>query len=118
MLRLDPNLTFDARARIALGGLTADFGVRCRLLDVEQLERLQEQQASGAIDSREFIAAWLVGWAEGEVCDADGTPLPFTPGNLDALLRMPGAAVALVRAFYSGYDEATEGNSAPLRGAS
>lgn len=118
MLKLDPNLTFEATARIALHGVQGDFRVRCRLLGVAQLEQLQEQQAAGTITPREFVDAWLVGWADGEVCDPEGRALPFTPANVGALLNVPGAPVALVRAFYSGYDEAVEKNSEPLRAGS
>lgn len=114
MLKLAPHYVFTTQAEIALNGLQARFGVHCRLLPLDELLALQERQAKGEINGEQFINAWLHGWAEDEVRGADDAPLPFTPENLARLLNVPGAPLALIRAFYAGYDEAVEKNSAPL----
>lgn len=114
MIKIDPDHGYDAVARIELNGLQASFGIRCRLLDLERLRELQEAQAAGRIEPQDYVQAWLLGWNEAEVRDAADQPMAFTPENLKTLLRVPGAAVAMARAFYSGYQDAVEKNSGPL----
>mgnify|MGYP000853989224 CR=1 FL=1 len=113
MLKIDPDHGFAATAEIRLKALQATFNIRCRLLDVDQLEAVQKEQAEGLLTPADFVATWLLGWDDGEVCIA-GETIPYTPQGLDRLLKVPGAAVAMTRAFYSGYEEAEQKNSAPL----
>ena len=117
MLKIDPDHSFEAIAHISLQGLQASFGVRCRLLALDRLQELQAAQEAGTIGPQEFVQAWLLGWTD-EVRDAAGEAMPFNPQNLARLLQVPGAAVAMTRAFYSGYQEAEEKNSGPLPAAS
>lgn len=114
MLRLNADMRFTARAVINLKGLQASFEIHCRLLDTERLNALNEQQRKAEITPEQFVQAWLVGWPEGEVCNAAGEPEPFSDQAVADLLKLPGAPLALAQAFYTGYEEATEGNCAPL----
>ncbi len=150
MLRLSDDLRFKTQVEIRLKGLTADFGIECRLLDYEKLQELQDRQRRGALTEAEFtdlqalegatersaledgrmrdlqvrlaqsrltpesfVREWLTGWDD-QVQDSQGAPLAFTNFNVQRLLAVPGVSVAMVRAFYRGYEEATEGNSEPL----
>lgn len=128
MLKIDPHQTFEATARINLKALQASFGIMCRLIDIDELEALRQkwvgQPAVGdtpavapTITDREFIDAWLVGFAA-DVMDMAGNPLPFTPENVTALLKKPGGKIAVIDAFFSGYEEAETKNSGPLRAGS
>jgi len=113
MLKIDSDHSFVATAKINLKALQASFDIRCRLLDEDQLAALQSDQAEGRLTAREFVQSWLRGWDEGAVC-IGGEVIPYTPEALERLLKVPGAAVAMTRAFYSGYEEAEEKNSGPL----
>lgn len=114
MLRLQATTTFDAVARINLKGLKAEFTVTFRLVPTDELKALQEQQQAGTLKPEDFVAAVAVGWPAGAVCNSKDLPLTFSLETLSAVQAVPGATLAMIRAFYSGYDEATEGNSAPL----
>jgi hypothetical protein len=114
VLKIDDNIRFAATAHINLKGLKSTFTVECLLLHTDKLEELRKQQAEQKIDTLQFTLAWLVGWPEGQVQDAEGNNMAFSPDAVAKLLKVPGAPLALLKAFYDGYDEATEGNSAPL----
>lgn len=114
MLRLDDDVRFITTATISLKGLQASFSVECRLLASDVLRELQAKQDKGEITSDAFVKSWLTGWPAGQVLDAQGNPAEFSDAAVDRLLKQPGAPIALVRAFYAGYDEATEGNFEPL----
>lgn len=140
MLKIDPHQTFETTATINLKALKASFGIKCRFLHIDRLDELRKKwtgtpavQARAATDiepavnavpavpptmnDREFIDSWLIGFAD-DVLGTDDQPLPFTPENVTKLLSMPGAKMAVINAFFSGYEEAEEKNSAPLRGGS
>lgn len=115
MLIIDPNQTFDAKVVIKLRGFNASFGVRCKLLHLEELNKLYkewtgepatEEKAAvpPTLGDADFIGKWLVGFAD-DVQDVAGHPLPFTPANVAQVLNLPGARVALIRAFLDGYQE-------------
>lgn len=114
MLKIDSNIRFETTAHISLKGLKTSFTVECLLLHTDRLEELRQLQAKGEVDTLNFTLAWLVGWPAGQVQDADGKDVPFSYDAVAKLLQVPGAPLALLKAFYDGYDEATEGNSAPL----
>jgi hypothetical protein len=114
MLRIDPDIKFTTTVRINLVALQATFDIECLLLDTETLHEHQQAQAEGKMTAAEFVDTWLTGWPDGQVAAADGTPLKYSPAAVAGLLRTPGALIAMIQAFYKGYDEATEGNSAPL----
>lgn len=134
MLKIDPHLTFEATATINLNALQASFGVRCKLLHIDHLEALRQAWAgtpaelspvdpahpdvprtvvkpavAPTLTDRQFIDSWLAGFAP-DVMDADGEPLPFTPENLTLLLNTPGAKLAVIDAFFRGYEEAETKN--------
>jgi hypothetical protein len=108
MLTLSKNIRFEAPCRIELHGLKAEFRCVFRLLPIDELDALQKSNPT----ARAFVDAVLVDWVFGDVQDDDGQPLTYSPENVDKLLNVPGAPVALVEGFYRGYEKATEGNSA------
>jgi hypothetical protein len=114
MLQLSADVRFTTTARIKLKGLKAEFEVECLLLPPDEVEALRAQMAENKLTLADFIKRWLVGWPEGQVADKAGQAVPFSDAAVAELLRVPGAPMALVNAFYDGYDQATEGNSAPL----
>ena len=114
MLRLTDHIEFEATATIRLKGLKSSFKVLCRLLPTDELQALQDKQAKGELTPAQFVQTFVVGWPKGQVRDAADNEVPFSDAALGKLLTVPGAPVALVRAFYAGYEEATEGNSEPL----
>lgn len=114
-------ITFESTARINLKGFQATFGIVCRLLPIDELEALRKQWIGTAptetepgmppsITDREFIDAWLVGFAD-DVLGPDDQPLPFTPVHVTQLLAQPGAKQAVLAAFFDGYEEAETKNS-------
>ncbi len=117
MLRLEDDIRFTTTANIALKGFKASFAVECKLLPTDRLREIEAAMQSGAMSAESFVAEFHTGWPEGQVLDAEGNPLPVTPESLAKLRAKPGAVVALVEAFYAGYDRATEGNSEPLLAA-
>lgn len=135
MLKIDHHMTFEATATINLNALQATFGVRCKLLHIDHLESLRKAWAgeppewaplepsrpdevralikpavAPTLTDRQFIDFWLVGFTA-DVADAEGNPLPFTPDNVTMLLNTPGAKLAVIDAFFSGYEEAETKNS-------
>jgi len=114
MIKLDPHMTFLAPIRVNLVGLQAEFSVHLFLLPSDQVEALQADVKAGEKTGMDFAREVLAGWPDGAVGDPAGKPLAATPENMAALLRMPGVPAAVINAFWGGYDEATEGNSAPL----
>lgn len=114
-------ITFESTASVNLKGFQASFGLVCRLLPIDELEALRKQWIGTAptetdpatqppITDRQFIDAWLVGFAS-DVLGADDQPLPFTPENVTRLLAQPGVKQAVLRAFFDGYEEAETKNS-------
>ncbi len=139
-IKIDPNQTFEATAEINLKAFKASFGVICKLLDTDEIKRLQKEwtgtppvyadpvndpfngiapttpRVEPTLNDREFIDHWLVGFAA-DVQDAAGQPLPFTPENVSLLLKQPGANMAVINGFIGGYSEAeTKNSNAPLAG--
>jgi hypothetical protein len=128
MIKIDPNQTFTATATINLKALQASFGIVCKLLPIDQLEALREQWIGKPPTETEpgtpptmndlaFIGHWLVGFDD-DVLDANDQPLPFTPANVELLLNQPGANVAVIDAFFSGYEKAEAKNSVTPPGGS
>lgn len=113
MLRIDDNLTFTRRVKINLVGLQAEFDAHLRLLPADEVEAMQKDVAEGRMSGLDFARRVLAGWPDGAVGNAAGEPMPPDEAGIAALLRMPGVPAAVIRAFWGGYDEATEGNSAP-----
>jgi hypothetical protein len=126
-IKIQPQF-FEPTVSINLKGLQATFGVRCKLLPIDQLDALRERWIGKpatetepgtppTMNDREFIETWLVGFGP-DVLAEDDTPLPFNPDNLSQLLATPGAKQALIAAFFTGYEEAEAKNSEPLRAGS
>lgn len=116
MLRLE-EITFTTQADIRLKAFSASFQVVCKLLPTDRLRDIEAGLRNGTVTTEQFVDEFHVGWPEGEVQAADGQALEPTPENMQRLRARPGALVALVEAFYKGYDRATEGNSEPLPAA-
>lgn len=139
-IKIDPNQTFEATVEINLKAFKASFGVRCKLLDTDEVKRLRKlwngelaeyadpvndpvngiapikPRVEPTISDREFIDHWLVGFAS-DVQDEAGKPLAFNPDNVTLLLKQPGANLAVIYAFFGGYTEAeTKNSNAPLAG--
>lgn len=126
-IKIQPQV-FEPTVRINLKGLQATFGIRCKLLAIDQLDALRERWVGKpatetepgtlpTMTDREFIDSWLVGFGA-DVLAEDDTPLPFNPDNVSLLLNQPGAKHAVIDAFFSGYEEAETKNSGPLRAGS
>lgn len=121
-------IVFESTAQINLKGFQASFGVRCKLLPIDQLEALRKQWIGTpatetdpgtlpTISDREFIDHWLVGFGA-DVLGPDDQPLPFTPDSVTELLAQPGAKQAVLTAFFDGYEEAETKNSVTPPGGS
>jgi hypothetical protein len=128
MLKINPHQTFEATATINLKALQASFGIVCKLLPIDALDALREQWigkppteteagTQPTMNDRAFIAHWLVGFAP-DVLDENDQPLPFTQDNVDLLLQQPGAKVAVINAFFDGYEQAEAKNSGTPPGGS
>lgn len=132
-IKVAANQVFETTAEVNLNAFKATFGLKCRLVDREELGELREQwtgippagtasstPASIGVDpaasapvlltDREFIDKWLVGFAD-DVLGDDDKPLPFTSDNVTKLLKMPGVNMAVLAAFFKGYEEAETKNS-------
>lgn len=114
MLKLDPNHLFLADVTVAIKGLQASFKARLRLLDAARVDELQAKVKDGSMTGLDFARAVLEGWPAGEVLDENDQPIPNGPEGVERLLGQPGVAGAVVRAFWTGYEPANEGNSEPL----
>lgn len=114
MITLVPYVTFLAPVSVDLVGHQARFNLNLRLLPDDQVRPLQEAVKSGEKTGIDFAAAVIDGWPEGEVVSPTGEALFATPENVSALLHLVGVPAAVINAFWKGYEEATEGNSAPL----
>lgn len=114
MITLVPYVTFLAPVTVNLVGHKAACNLRLRLLPDDEVEALQKAVKDGEKTGADFAAAVLDGWPDGEVQTENGEELEDTPKYIADLLRMPGMTAAVINAFWTGYQEATEGNSAPL----
>ena len=133
MLKISDDVRFFADVKLNLQALKAEFKMEFRLLETDVLAALQARQRKGAeamqpdltdearaalrqdaITPEQFCHEIVAGWPFGEVQGPDGNAMAFSADNLSRVLKLYGMPMAVVNAFYGGYDEATEGNSAPL----
>lgn len=121
-------ITFEPTASVNLKGFQASFGIRCKLLPIDELEALRKQWIGTAptetepgtpptMTDREFIDSWLVGFGP-DVLTPDDLQLAYTPDNVTRLLAQPGVKQAVLKAFFDGYEEAETKNSATPPGGS
>ncbi len=114
MLTLSDDIRFESECKIDLKAFKADFRGIFRLLPDDQVDALLKQN----LPSKDFARRVLVDWVFGDVKNPAGEPVTFSPESLEQVLNWPGAPMAIVRGFFKGYQEATEGNSeAPSAGS-
>lgn len=70
---------------------------------------LHAEQEPDAITDREVVDRVLIGFGT-DLKGEDRQPLPFTPDNLDRLLRVHGAEQAIVDSFFKHHFKAPEKN--------
>lgn len=68
---------------------------------LEELKAIQEELRLHDLDA---VRAVIRGWGE-DVVDADEQPLPFTPENLEEVLKHPRVQTALARAYKEAISE-------------
>ena len=140
-LKVVKDQRFESTATVNLKAFQASFGIVCRLIGKQELEALQLRWSGKAavyadpikdkfagtppitpavvptITDREFIDAWLVAFAP-DVTGPDDQPLPFTAESVSNVLDMPGVNMAVIAAFFRGYEEAeTKNSSKPPAGS-
>ncbi|WP_157669905.1 hypothetical protein [Chitinibacter sp. GC72] len=87
---------------------SASFDAQFARLEQEELEELSAKIVTGAIPDREVVERVLVGW-RGPL-DAAGNPLPFSPENRDAVLKLYPTQPTIVREFVRSIEVAKEKN--------
>lgn len=90
------------------GALVAhEFEVQFVRLGVEAFEALNAQILRESLKDRDIVPRIVRDWRKVE---DGGASLPFTPANLGHALDVPGAAAAIVRAFWDSRAPAAEKN--------
>ncbi len=82
---------------------------RQKRLDADPEGALHTDQEADEITDREIIERVLIGFGD-DLKGEDRKPLPFTPDNLDRLLRVHGAQQAIVESFFKHHFQAPEKN--------
>lgn len=77
--------------------LPFDFTLTARRLDTDQIAEKTALGSDATNSVREFVKDVVEDWSG--VNDATGQPLPFTTDGLDDLLRLPGVALLVFRAY-------------------
>lgn len=77
--------------------VTHRFDVQFRVLSTSERDQLL-QQAVGGFD-KALVERVVCGWADGEIVDAEGAPMPFTPENLALVCEDPRVLGAIVEAY-------------------
>ena len=111
---LDLSPTFQAPVRFGVPGadgtpVRCEFTATFRRLDDQQAEDLAKEAARDGLPDRDVAARLLAGWGA-DVMDAQGLPMPFTPGNVAAVLRVPNCAGAVLRAYKRAQQDADPEN--------
>ncbi len=65
-----------------------------RLKEINQAIQSENSEMTDAVLSHEIIVGWK------GIAGDDGNELPFSQGNLDALLNIPTVASAIIEAFF------------------
>lgn len=74
-----------------------DFTLTAKRLDTDQIAEKTSLGADATTSVRDFVKEVVEDWSG--VNDADGQALPFSTDALDGLLRLPGVALLVFRAF-------------------
>lgn len=74
------------------------FKAEFKRLDQDQLDAMNERLAQNAMTDQQVIDEVMVGWAD--VTDMNKQPLPFTPDNLAALLRVNPTRFCIVKTYF------------------
>ena len=84
----------------------ARFKLEFAMLGQAEIDRVLA--AGPAAADPDLMRRVIVGWPQGEICDEQGNPLPFSDENKEKLLDKPYARTAAV----DGYFESITGNAA------
>lgn len=82
---------------------------RQKRLEADPEGALHAEQEPDEITDREIIDRVLIGFGA-DLKGEDRQPLPFTPDNLDRLLRVHGTQQAIVESFFKHHFKAPEKN--------
>lgn len=85
-----------------------EFDAQFRRLTQDEIEELNASVVEGRITDREIIDRVLMGWRN--VGDAEGNELPYTPENLESLLRLHPTKPSIVRAYFGSLEAARAKN--------
>lgn len=77
--------------------LPFDFTLTAKRLDTDQIAEQTALGADANTSIRDFVKGVVEDWSG--VNDADGQAIPFSTDALDSLLRLPGVALLVFRAF-------------------
>lgn len=106
--RIDPNPRFWTSVSVPAlgqGGDAQDFRACFKALDTDEFGNYD---LADPADVRALLEAVLVDVED--VLGTSGTPLPYTTGVRDALIRTPHVRQALVRAYLTAFAPAVAGN--------
>lgn len=106
MFRISADPRFEAEVKVTLpGGGEGTFRARFRVMEVSRIEALDLGKAA---DVRAFLESVLVG-AEG-IEDSTGEPVLWGEELKRELIDWPHVRAALARAYFQGFEAASEGN--------
>jgi hypothetical protein len=105
MLKINKSPTFKYTVAVNTAAIQGDFEALFEALPTDELDKLDDGQPGAwkkvlARVTKAFGAVEI----EGESFDSD------SPGALDKLTRWPGVGAAMLRAYYAGLWENTQGN--------
>lgn len=75
------------------------FDIEFQRFDQDGIDDLGARAKDGRLGDKEFCREVVTGWRG--VAGANKEELVFSQGNLEMLLKVPGMAAAIVRAFYA-----------------
>lgn len=107
MFKITQKPTFISRVTVETpnlkGGFDRDsFEVEFRRADMDEVEELKK------VPQREVLERVVVGWKD--LVDNDNQQVDFSDANLQALLKIPPALIALGEAFWTSLFRAKEKN--------
>lgn len=106
MFKIEPEQRVDwpvqlHRPRAGGGHDKVTFTVTFAVLKRREMLELQKQLARAEEDAEalDLIARLVVGWPDGAIADAGGTPIPYGRAALGALIDEPGVWPAILAAW-------------------
>lgn len=112
MFELDQSETFTwpVEAMVATSGgkfRKETFDAEFKRVGQERLGEIAKAVARDEMGDREVCKEVMTGWGG---ITQNGEPLPFSPGNLERVLDVPGLARAIARAFVNAHTGAAVKN--------